>query len=140
VAKLGKAKREKRIKIETYAQLKREADKVCSDYVRQRDNWTCITCGHVGTIKDIQSGHYIERNKIGTRFDEKNNNAQCVDCNVWKKGNLRIYATKLEAKYGQGILQELEEKAATGKGKVPRAFLIEVIIYYTEKLQQLKNN
>jgi len=134
------AKREKRIKIETYAQLKRKADKVCSDYVRERDNWTCITCGHVGNKLDTDCGHYIERDKMGTRFDEKNCNAQCKNCNIWKKGNLRIYATRLEAKYGQGILQELEDKAATGKGKVPRAFLIEVISYYTEKLQQLKNN
>lgn len=140
--KLGATKNLK-IKEETYSQLLRKADKVFSDYIRERDNWTCFTCGKQGSKSEIQNGHYIERNKKGTRYDERNCNAQCSTCNMWKKGNLRVYAQRLVSKYGGGILDALQSLADASKGKkFPRIDLIEIISLYSEKLNQLrrKNN
>jgi 5-methylcytosine-specific restriction endonuclease McrA len=129
----------KKIKTKTHAQLKRELDKVFSDYIRERDKYTCITCTKQGTKADIQNGHYIERNKIGTRYDEENCNAQCVTCNVWKKGNLRVYAVQLIRKYGEGVLERLLGKANSNQGKkMSVSILEEKIIYYKNKIAQLR--
>lgn len=129
-----------KIKSPTHVQLKRELDRVFSDFIRKRDNYTCITCGHQGTKKDIQNGHYIERNKVGTRYDEENCNAQCVNCNVWKKGNLRVYAVKLIEKYGNGVLERLLEKAKLNQGKkMSNLILTEKIAYYKKQVGEWEN-
>lgn len=131
----------KKIKSPTHAQLKRELDKVFSDYIRERDHYTCITCGKQGDKSEIQNGHYIERNKTGTRYDEQNYNAQCVTCNIWKKGNLRIYAVKLIQKYGNGILERLLEKAQNNQGKkIDKLALSWKITYFKQELEELRNN
>ena len=129
----------KKIKTKTHAQLKRELDKVFSDYIRERDHYTCITCGATGDKSKIQNGHFIERNKVGTRYDEENCNAQCVNCNVWKKGNLRVYAVKLIEKYGVAVLERLLDKAQNNQGKkIPNVVMIEKIEYYKNKLKELQ--
>jgi len=138
IPKLGTNKKKERIKVETYGKLKKALFKAVSDYVRERDNWTCITCGVKGDKSNIQDGHYIERSYIGTAFDERNNNAQCQKCNCWKDGNIRVYAIKLEEKYGVGILQELEELRRSNQGKkIPKSVMIEKIEYFKNKLSEI---
>lgn len=58
-------------------------------------------------FKDAQNGHYIPRNRLNTRFDERNNNCQCVWCNVFKKWNYPEYAARLTHKFWNWILDEL---------------------------------
>ena len=42
------------------------------------------------------------------RYDERNNHCQCVACNVFKKGNLTVYALRLIKIYGTKLLEELK--------------------------------
>lgn len=56
----------------------------------------------------MQCGHYVSRSYTNLRFDERNCNAQCVGCNVFKYGNLTVYALKLIDKYGVEILDTLD--------------------------------
>ncbi len=103
--------------------LKRKCWSLMSEYVRLRDKGICITCGKKYPV--MNAGHF----KHGCLdFDERNINCQCQGCNTYKSGALDIYAIKLEAKYGFGIIQELEEL----KWKKP--------FYTYEELEQIKTD
>jgi len=101
----------KKIKQKSISWLKKEADKVFSRFIRKRDP-RCITC-HAPTT---QAGHYVPRSWLGLRYDERNVNGQCWQCNVAKKGNLDVYTLYLIKKYGKDILERLN------KLKVPTQF------------------
>lgn len=91
----------------TVSKLKKVADKVFSDYIRQRDGYTCFTCGKKGDKTSIQNGHYVSRSFNSLRFDERNTAAQCVGCNIFRRGNMDAYAVALIRKYGSEILETL---------------------------------
>src|SRR5271169_3613728 len=91
--------------------LKKECWMWMSRYIRLRDNFTCFTCGKVmlDNPQSAQAGHYIPQSKGNTlRFYERNVHCQCINCNMYQSGNLVQYALRLEEKYGEGILQELD--------------------------------
>lgn len=91
--------------------LKHELDHIFSKFIRERDKGVCFTCGIKKNPKEMQNGHFFSRSYLGTRFDEKNCNTQCVGCNVFKHGNMAIYSIKLIDKYGKKILKELQVKS-----------------------------
>jgi 5-methylcytosine-specific restriction endonuclease McrA len=91
--------------------LKRKLWELFSKYIRERDNWTCISCGKKCEGIDCHAGHYHPRTDgLNLFFDEKNVNAQCSACNTFRHGNLTQYALGLKKKYGDQILEELDEK------------------------------
>ena len=102
----------KKKKLKSISWLKKEADRVFSLWIRARDG-QCVTCG--GRTQ-LQNGHYIPRNWLGLRYNEKNCNTQDYRCNIALKGNLDEYALFLRRKYGEGILEELKAL------KVPTSF------------------
>ncbi len=94
--------------------LKKMADKVFSVWIRQRgmDEHgfnSCYTCGARKHWKELQAGHYVSRAYLTLRYEPKNVKPQCLACNLFKKGNLDVYAIRLIEEYGQGILKELHE-------------------------------
>jgi len=89
--------------------------KTFSEYIRKRDaDWkgdcTCVTCGVVKPIKEMQAGHFIQGRHNSILFDERNVHTQCYSCNVMKYGNSLKYYRFMESKYGEKIILELEEK------------------------------
>ncbi len=89
------------------------ADKYFSLYIRLRDSDSngillCISCGEPVFWKKADAGHFIKRQHKATRFDEKNVNGQCRNCNWLKQGNDINYKIGLEKKYGPGIADRLE--------------------------------
>ena len=96
----------KKPKKKTYSQLKREADKVFSLWIRNRDK-RCFTCN---SRNFLQAGHFVSRSWSSLRYNEKNVNTQCSNCNVWRRGNYSVYALNLVKKYGPNILKELESQ------------------------------
>jgi len=106
------------------SQLKKKADKIFSLYIRKRDG-ACFTCGN---SENLQCGHYIPRDCLELRYDEKNCHAQCVGCNVFRKGNYTVYAMNLMRKYGDNILYDLDEIVkkykADGLRKYPKQYYI----------------
>ena len=115
----------KRKKLQSMQNLRKKAWTVFSLWIRNRDK-KCVTCG---SIKSLQAGHYVHRNCLD--FNEKNINAQCAGCNMYKSGNLVVYAVYLEKKYGYGIIQELEKKGREVK-KFNREELELIIEMYSE--------
>lgn len=131
-------------KTKSVSQLKKDADSEFSKYIRNKyadyaGYVTCVTCGVSKPIKEMQAGHYEKRSVNSLRFDERNVHPQCVGCNVFKKGNYPRYATFMVGRYGEGILEQLEEGAK--EIKQFKAHELQAIIDdYKEKLEQLKNN
>ena len=101
---LPKAKNER-----IWAKLIRKLDDLFSIFIRKRDKGKCFTCSTQKPYKEMHAGHYKKRQHMGVRFNEKNVNCQCRGCNNFQGGRMDVYAIRLEAKYGYGILQELEE-------------------------------
>lgn len=111
-------------KIKTISQLKKQADKVFSKWIRQRDK-NCYTCGG----RAQQCGHYVSRSYLALRYSEENAHAQCVSCNIFKNGNLTVYALRLCDQYGVYKLKEFERQKFE-KVVNPRKFYEEVIKKY----------
>lgn len=127
--KISKPKKEK-----TISQLKKLADKVFSEFIRQRDEGKCYTCGTVMEWKRMQCGHYIPRNCLELRYSEVNCHCQCAGCNIFRKGNYTIYSIRLMEQYGDNILYKLDEvvkkyKADTLK-QYKRDFYLNIIQKY----------
>lgn len=112
--KAHKKKSKERKKI-SFPFLKRELDRVFSIFIRQRDG-KCFTCNAILPIAKLQNGHYVPRQHLSLRWSELNCSAQCMPCNVFKKGAMDEYATNLLRKYGPNILEKLlEQKRKTVK-------------------------
>lgn len=96
----------------TYAQLKRELDRVFSLWVRWKDAdqkgvGTCFTCGIRKSWRLLQCGHFIPRNCLALRWSEYNCRPQCVSCNVFKRGNYQEFAFRLgQATVGALLMQK----------------------------------
>lgn len=120
------------IKKKTISQLKKVADNVFSQYIRQKyaDPHTgfcnCVTCGVQKHWKELQNGHYETRGVNALRYDERNAHPQCYGCNVARKGNYPRYAIFMVNKYGPDILNTLQEEAKELKQFKP--YLLEEII------------
>jgi len=67
----------------------------------------CVTCGKKDHYKKLQAGHYIPRNYLSLRFDDRNVHVQCVGCNMFKSGAMDEYARFMVKTYGSEILDEL---------------------------------
>lgn len=91
----------------------KKADKIFSLYVRLRDcapglqYAPCISCGKILHYKEMDAGHFIGRQHMSLRFDEKNVNAQCRYENRFNEGNKVEYAKGLQKKYGVDVLDYL---------------------------------
>jgi hypothetical protein len=95
---------------------KQKAWAAFSKYVRRRDALRttgteeyarCITCGNVSEITEMDAGHWIPRNKLGTFMDERNVHAQCRGCNRFAGGRPAEYAEALIQLYGPEELEAL---------------------------------
>lgn len=116
-------------------------DRAFSKYIRLRDSdenglCRCISCGKIHRWDDIDNGHFINRRHMGTRFDEKNCNAQCRHCNSFDEGNAAGYAAGLIAKYGNGIIEELLVKTAFGRNYA-QFEIDELAKYYRDEAKKL---
>ena len=108
-------------------------DKVFSQFIRQRDDGVCITCGKKQDWKLCDAGHYVRRGVFSLRWHEKNVHCQCKRCNGWLEGEKDIYRCKLVELYGEQFVIMIEaerhKKCKIGTGD------IEVLIsHYKEKL------
>lgn len=116
------------------------ADKIFSIYIRNRDcpdgKGHCISCGRPITPETSDCGHYIPRHHLSTRYDERNCNAQCVECNRMKYGNIPGYTKGLMRKYGDYIIDDL---ISLGKRehKMSQSDFEDIITTYKKKLYEI---
>ena len=99
----------KKKKLPSLSSLKRKLDKQFSMFIRRRDAddngmGICVTCGEV---RSLQSGHWIPRQHLAVRWDERNCHGQCAACNCWGHGKLIDYTIFMQSNYGQDVVDEL---------------------------------
>lgn len=122
--------------------LKNRLDTVFAMYIRLRDatkdgSFRCISCGRLLPFKQSDCGHYINRQHMATRFNEKNCNAQCRNCNRFDEGNIQGYRRGLIAKYGEPTVALLEAmKYETNK--ISEFEYATMIVYYKVMVAKLK--
>lgn len=122
-------------KPKTLAKWKKELDTVFSKFIRQRDDGQCFTCPKKDEPKYMQCGHFAPRQYLALRFDERNCNCQCYACNMLYNGQPSAYAIRLKQKYGDSIIEELEQ-ARLKTMKLDAIWYAEKIAYYQARIEQ----
>ena len=106
------------------AKAKDKAWAAFSRYIRVRDALkttgdteyaACYTCGKMHPITEMDAGHWITRNHLGTFMDERNVHAQCRGCNRFGNGRPVEYQEHLLEEYGPDILQVLTRAASESR-------------------------
>lgn len=116
-------------------------DNVFSQFVRlsQTDAngfGKCISCNNTKFYDNLDAGHFVNRKHLSLRYNEKNVNCQCRDCNRFDEGNPAGYAIGLIRKYGNDIIEQLSiSKHLTVK--FTEFELNEFIKYYRSKNKEL---
>ena len=109
---------------------------IFNKYIRLRDkDKPCISCG-----KEIKNGHASHYYSVGNypnlRFNEHNVHLSCVECNVFKHGNLLEYEERLSNRIGVFNKYLLyKERHNTNKLSIPE--LEEKINEYKLKIKNL---
>ena len=110
---------------------------IFSQYIRQRDEGVCISCGKRMEWKNMDAGHYIPKTAgLALYFDERNVNCQCTYCNRFMHGNLAKYALALRKKYGGGILEKLDKERRQIR-KISEDEYVNLIELYKKKMENL---
>lgn len=112
--------------------LKKEAWRVFSKFIRDRDP-VCFTCPN----KTENAGHWRHGHTKAGFFDVRNVHGQCVRCNLHLSGNGQVYSLKMAEIYGLKKTKRLWEEF----NKVhlfTRKELIKIIKKYEVKSQQKK--
>lgn len=120
-----------------------KADKVFSNYIREKAGWKCEKCGKLcrvngELIAPMDASHYYGRRKESVRFDEENVHALCKGCHMrmggYKKaedGEYDIWMKELLGQKGYDLL--MLRANTTGNKDREMAYII-----YTAKLRDLK--
>jgi hypothetical protein len=125
----------KKVSVSKY---KKKLDGLFSLFIRLRgadiNGYTsCFTCGVKKHYKELQCGHFVPRQYLSVRYSEINCQTQCYACNMLYNGQPSAFALRLTAKYGDGIVAELEGK----RKEITKYFPYELKIEeYKEKLKE----
>ena len=95
------------MKAKTKSQLVKDLDTVFSKYIRysnaKNGYCTCVTCDRDYEVKKIHCGHFMSRQYMSTRWDERNVAPQCYGCNVMQQGKQFEFSLKI----GKELSEEL---------------------------------
>jgi len=135
-AKREKTKAIKKLNHETKKYWIKEAERICNEYIRKRDEGQpCISCGST-TAKIYHAGHYkAAGNNSAIRFHELNIHRQCYSCNVPKSGNLTEYRINLIKKVGIETVEWLEMQKQIKDWSIDE--LKGICEYYKQKIKTM---
>lgn len=106
----------------------RRADKVFSEYIRSRDNWTCQRCQkkYPEGSQGLHCSHYWSRRNESTRFEPDNCIALCYGCHMlWGHGDERdLYKMFMINKLGLKRFKTLDVQAHTYQKKDDKKILL----------------
>ena len=142
---MPKARRKRKPRVQTYAQLKKRLDAVFSLWTRLRfkgavsglGGVVCVSCGSHWDVKHIQAGHFVSRSYLATRWHPENVAPQCMQCNVFKSGNLAAYAAWGVNRYGMDWPARMVSLSRVPT-KFSRGDLQALIVEYEDKIKGLE--
>ena len=121
--KQAKADREQKVQIrikreqlKTVSEVAQDVQRVFNKFIRLRDQGkSCVSCGRPWQ-KNFHASHYVPAGRgSALRFDEDNVHGSCVNCNLYKSGNLTGYRIGLIERIGIERVLELESNHSTKK-------------------------
>ena len=131
-----------KIKVSKSKDLLGTLDTIFSEFIRLRDSdetgyCRCVTCGRVFYWKEIDAGHMVQRDRMATRFNEQNVNAQCYHCNRFCSGKQFEHGQKIDENYGKGTAQTLVDMSKA-YCKLDSTWLQYFIAHYRAKVKKMK--
>lgn len=91
-------------------------DRKFSDWVRERDGWTCQRCGgeYMPPTRALHCSHYWKRGKHATRFEPDNSISLCMGCHLLMEGDKQgEYKDLMIKKLGYKRFKKLEKLSKT---------------------------
>jgi 5-methylcytosine-specific restriction endonuclease McrA len=90
----------------------KKLDRLVSIWIRRQytdvDGIThCCTCGKRDHWENMDAGHFIPRAHMATRYDFRNINAQCKECNQINGGEYEKHAQYIEKTQGVEAVRKL---------------------------------
>ena len=106
----------KREQLKTVSEVAQDVQRVFNKFIRLRDQGkNCVSCGRPWQ-KNFHASHYVPVGRgSALRFDEDNVHGSCVNCNLYKSGNLTGYRIGLIERIGIERVVELESNHSTKK-------------------------
>ena len=145
---MAQVKRKRKVRVQTYAKLKKRLDAVFSLWTRVRFGLAfchrigevrCVSCDVRKPVAEMQAGHFVSRSYLATRWHPENVAPQCVQCNIFKKGNLAAFAAWGVDRYGMDWPARMVSLSRVPT-KFSRSDLEILIAEYEEKLKVLTGN
>ena len=96
-----------------------QADKLFSQWIRTRDDWTCQRCNRKYTppTQALHCSHFMGRGKESTRFEPLNADALCYGCHQYFTSHPAEHVAWQVKKKGQDIVDKLRLASNTYKKK-----------------------
>jgi hypothetical protein len=134
---MKKVKQKKKLK--SLPKLKAEAQTLCNEYIRRRDEGKpCITCG--GYVK-LEAGHfYPVKTYDGLRYELDNIHGECHYDNCFNDFHLISYQNNLINRIGAERMAILKQKAEEYKingHKFSRSELLDIITQFKQLIAEL---
>ena len=116
--------------------LIKEADRVFSIYIRERDRGKpCITSWKAWR-EDFQCWHFASRRHLNTRWHEKNAHAQSPEDNNWGAGEQYLHGLAIDILYGKWTAEQIM-RLALDTSKTPDEEILMHIRYYYRELAKM---
>lgn len=112
--------------------LTKEADRVFSIFIRERDRGNpCITCK--AEWEEWQNcWHFMSRRHLNTRWHEKNANWQCQRCNNWNSWEQFLHSLFIDRLYGKWTAEQIMRLAQDTSKTTDEEILMHIRYYYGE--------
>lgn len=108
-------------------------DKWFSLYIRKRDMpGPCCTCGKWVEFEESDCCHFITRDRIATRWNEKNAHGGCRKCNRFESGRQYEHGLHVDKVHGSGTAEML-----LWKSKHPANFTDEEIKAMSKRYREI---
>lgn len=144
-AKLKKTKEVTKIKVRkeksltkkrfSRTSLIREADRVASLFIRERDKWKpCVTC-YRNWEDNFQNGHFMSRKHLSTRWLDKNMNWQCPACNLYWSGEQYKHSRAIDMMYWIWTAEQIMRLSNDSTKTTDDEILHYIRLYYYELSQ-----
>lgn len=132
---------QKKRDLKTLPKLQADLQKLVNEYVRYRDaGLPCISCNAKLDKDNVNAGHYLPAGYYpAIRYDLKNINNQCIECNHHRGGNRTEYRDGLIKKIGLAEVESLEARRHESR-KYSRIEILELIDLYKAKVKEIKKN